>query len=80
MQDSKKNGFWWHRITLDLENVLLAFRIQTFMAKVVYTAENPGDYDVSKKALETAQLKHFIEGCGLVCFFFFVLEGGTLLI
>lgn len=50
------------------------------MAKVVYTAENPGDYDVSKKALETAQLKHFIEGCALVCFFFFVLEGGTLLI
>lgn len=37
------------RVTLDVDNVLLAFTIQTFMAKVVYTAGNPGDYNVSKK-------------------------------
>lgn len=49
IQDRKKNGLWWHRVALDLENVLLAFTIQTFMAKVVYTAGNPGDYNVSKK-------------------------------
>lgn len=27
-----------HRVTLDLENMLLALTIQTFMAKAVYTA------------------------------------------